>query len=441
MPILFVILLIGTFFGQIVEAADDQGELKKIVVLSRHGVRAPTQSDKVLSLWSQKAWPVWPVAKGDLTPRGARLVTAMWENLQPMLVEYGILQSGECPSEKKIYVRADVDERTKATAAAILKGIAPDCRLGFAVAKGPIDPLFHPVKAGLYRYDAIPAATAVLGMTNGGLERLQDEFSGALALLGRISGSPSASLCSRFALMPKCQLEDLPNAVSISADGSGIRLVGGLGVASSMAEIFLLEYGQWPDTPAGWGEVDGSVLSQLLPVHARIFDIVNRAPVVAWANGSSLLMEMANALLGSHPDERVNEASLVVFVGHDTNIANVGALLDFYWQAHGYPPNGIPPAGAIFLELWEKAGIQEVVARFYSQPPKALHAAFSDAHGSQKANIAEHAPKYVPVNSGATNLPVKMKVATFEEVVRKMTAGAPIATPEKPAFEYGAVAN
>lgn len=413
-----------------------ESELLKVVVLSRHGVRAPTQDAKVLSMWSQKTWPAWPVERGDLTPRGARLVTAMWGNLGEMFRKNGVLPMEGCPNGASIYVRADVDERTKATAAAILKGLAPDCRLPYAVSKDRIDPLFHPVKAGLYRYDAIPAATDVLLMTHGGLERLQDELAGAVAVLGQINGPPSSRLCSRFALMPKCELEDLPNAVSVSADGTNIRLVGGLGIASSLAEIFLLEYGEWPGEAAGWGQVDARVLGQILPIHSKIFDIVNRAPVVAWANGSSLLSEMSAALLGRHYDAAVNEAKLVIFVGHDTNIANVGGLLGLYWDSTGYPPNGIPPASALFLELWQREDKKEIVARFYSQPPKAIHAAFDDGSG-----LAAHAPDSVPVTQDEDGPPVGYNPDAFANLVTSRIAGAPLAPAQKPVLEYGEVSN
>lgn len=431
LALLFIALLLI-----IPDSVSAESELLKVVALSRHGVRAPTQDAKRLALWSQKPWPEWPVAAGDLTPRGARLVTAMWANLAEMLKANRILPDTACPPEKSVFVRADVDERTKATAAAILKGIAPDCRLGFAVSKDKIDPLFHPVKAGLYRYDAIPTAIDVLSMTHGGLERLQDEFSGAMTLMGRVTGPPASAICSRFALMPKCEIEDLPNAISVSADGYNVRLVGGLGIASSLAEIFLLEYGEWPNEAAGWGQVDGRVLSQILPIHSRVFDVINRAPVVAWANGSSLLAEMTAALLGKHHDQRANEAKLVVFVGHDTNIANVGGLLGFDWNPSGYPPNAIPPAGALFLELWQRDGAREIVARFYSQPPKALHEPFAETAG-----IREHAPKMVAVNSGGSSAQVRIGTETFANMVANKTEGAPMAPPQKPAFEYGEAEN
>ncbi|MBD5642129.1 MAG: histidine-type phosphatase [Desulfovibrio sp.] len=429
MPILLLLILLA--LPQPVFSGAQEAELEKIVVLSRHGVRAPTQPERVLSLWSDKTWPAWPVEAGDLTPRGAELVRAMWGALKPGLIAKGILPAGVCPPQNSVYIRADVDERTKATARAIIEGLGQDCKLGYAVMPGKIDPLFHPVKAGLYRFDAIPTAVDVLKMARGGLEGLQDELSGALELIGEISGPPSATLCSRFALMPKCELSDLPNSVSVTADGAGVRIMGSLGIGSSLAEIFLLEYAQWPNEAAGWGRVNARVLGQVMPVHSRVFNIVNRAAVVAWANGSALLNEMSAALLGEHADKRANEAKLVIFVGHDTNIANVGGLLDFAWQASGYPPNGIPPASALFLELWKIGGERQVRARFYAQTPAVLHQDFK----ADAEPVISHAATETMVKHG--DAPVSMSVSAFRQLVAKKTQGAPEVVGEDPGFVYG----
>ncbi|MDE7371027.1 MAG: histidine-type phosphatase, partial [Desulfovibrio sp.] len=266
-------------------AADDGGRLVKAVVLSRHGVRAPTQKHKILESWSQRVWPVWPVKRGDLTPRGGELVTAMWGNLGADFRKEGILPANLCQRPADVYVRADTDERTRATARALLDALAPDCRLGFAVTSDHVDPLFHPVKAGLYTFDPIGAATDILTMTNGGLGQLQDDLATPLALVGRISAPVSPELCSHFGLPQDCALSDIPNAVSVAPDGRDVGITGSLAIASSLAEIFLLEYGEWPGVAAGWGQVTAPTLRQVLPVHARVFDVVNRAPLVAWARG------------------------------------------------------------------------------------------------------------------------------------------------------------
>ncbi|MFR1533031.1 MAG: histidine-type phosphatase [Bilophila wadsworthia] len=83
--------------------------------MSRHGVRSPTQSSETLESWSRKDWPEWPVKRGELTPRGAKLVTAMWEQEAAFLREAGLLPSKGCPEAGTIAVRADRDQRTRVT--------------------------------------------------------------------------------------------------------------------------------------------------------------------------------------------------------------------------------------------------------------------------------------------------------------------------------------
>ena len=65
--------------------------LVKTVILSRHGIRSPKESDAVLRQWSTRAWPTWPGNQGDLTERGKELVKAQWAAMRPFLVENGLI--------------------------------------------------------------------------------------------------------------------------------------------------------------------------------------------------------------------------------------------------------------------------------------------------------------------------------------------------------------
>lgn len=429
--LLILLILVLSWPAQFSFADAARGKLLKIVALSRHGVRAPTEDKHILELWSQKVWPRWPVKKGDLTPRGSQLVTAMWMNLKDKLTEDGIISQDMCPSQNSIYIRADTDERTRATAAAILEGLGKNCKLGYAVLENTkIDPLFHPVKAGLYHFNPVSTATDILANAHGSLHNVQEEFANIINLIGTISGQPASKLCARFAAVANCQLADLPNAISVSPDGSSIKLMGSLDIASSMAEIFLLEYAQWPGQDAGWGQINARVLEEILPVHAKIFDVVNRAPLVAWARGSSLLTEINSALQGTHTDNRCNEAKLVVFVGHDTNIANLGSLMDLNWHAKPYPANGIPPASVLFFELWEKEGKKEIVVRFYAQPLKALH------KETGIDPVSDFAPEMTMVTTPSVAGEAKFDLEHFQKLVNFATEGAPIAPVVNPPLSY-----
>lgn len=437
MRLILLISLLVNFIGlpALADSLEQNNrKLIKIVALSRHGVRAPTESEKRLASWSQKTWPAWPVAKGELTMRGAELVTAMWENMRLLLISKGLFPDQACPPAKSIYIRADTDERTRATAYAMTLGLARGCSLGYAVMDEKIDPLFHPVKAGLYHFNAAKTAIDILAGSGGGLSALQARLIQPLELLDSIIGSPSPQLCNRFTFTPDCKLTDLPNAVSVSSDGTDVQLIGSLSIASSIIEIFLLEYGQWPGEGAGWGMVNSQVLSQLLPVHSTVFDLVNRTSQIAWARGGFLLNEMTKALQGTHSDPKVNEARLVVFVGHDTNIANLGSLLGLDWKVDKYPENGIPPASVLFLELWENGGNREVRASFYAQPMEALHSNMESPYNDFY--------KFRPVEGTVTSPPLAgeavFNLDKFVNHVMSVTRDAPTVVQKAPGFMYTA---
>ena len=97
--------------GGAAEQGGGDAKLLKMVVLSRHGVRSPTQSSETLESWSRKDWPEWPVKRGELTPRGAKLVTAMWEQEAAFLREAGLLPSKGCPEAGTIAVPIGISVR------------------------------------------------------------------------------------------------------------------------------------------------------------------------------------------------------------------------------------------------------------------------------------------------------------------------------------------
>ena len=148
--------------GIAAQQGDDQPRLMKVVALSRHGVRSPTQAPDTLSQWSTRNWPQWPVPRGFLTPRGARLVTAMWEDMRGQMLNLGLLPDSVCPPPGKVFVRADVDQRTRATAKALLDGLCPGGGQTYAVSSQTPDPLFHPVQAGFQRFDPASVAASIM---------------------------------------------------------------------------------------------------------------------------------------------------------------------------------------------------------------------------------------------------------------------------------------
>ena len=107
------------------------GKLVKMVVVSRHGVRSPLEANSALAAWTNgRAWPEWPTGRpGLLTDRGGELAALMGGYYRVHAAQAGLVPAGGCPASSSVFIRADVDERTVATAQAIARGFAPDCRI------------------------------------------------------------------------------------------------------------------------------------------------------------------------------------------------------------------------------------------------------------------------------------------------------------------------
>ena len=349
--------------------APDHSVLLKTVILMRHGVRAPTQTSETLREWSGRPWPAWPVARGELTTRGAELVRLLWKTEGERLRAQGLLPSGRL-SKADVLVLADLDQRTRATAQALLQGLAPSQDLPVHVNNTPApDPLFHPVKARLCAFNAAAIAAEI---TPERIHALAEDLAPQLDDLGSILGPAAPDWCARYRLTTPCHVTSTPSRLLFTQDRHNVNLDGGLSAASSAAELFLLEYGQWNQN-AAWGNLDATQLSLLLRVHTDTFNLINRTPSVAAARGSALLDAMLKSLAGSHPDPAFNTAKLVVFVVHDTNLANIGSLLDLHWQLPGYPADDIPPASLLALSLWQTPQGLQVSADYATQSLATLH--------------------------------------------------------------------
>src|SRR4051812_29939701 len=51
--------------------AEANFSLEKVVLIERHGIRAPTKAPATYAKYAAEAWPDWPVAPGELTAHGA----------------------------------------------------------------------------------------------------------------------------------------------------------------------------------------------------------------------------------------------------------------------------------------------------------------------------------------------------------------------------------
>lgn len=353
-------------------AATSSYHLSKVVMLTRHGVAAPV-ADGQLPRISGKAWPQWPVAPGQLSDRGALLLTAQWAELRTLYIEAGLLPIQK--TETRVFVRADNSPRSRGSAEALLRGLTPGTLPAYAVVDVDPDPLFEPVRAGLVIFDPAGTAQAVLDNIRGDLFQFRDVLTEPLALLDQLTGPLPAEVCGSLNLSGACRLTDMSPSISIMDRGRRVEIRGGLGMGAHLVDLLVQEYAQWPQQDAAWGLADAAALRKLLPLHSEVFNALHRTPLLAAIYGGPLLRDMATALYSRHADPRLNEASCAVFVGNDANLAAVGALLGIEWQASGFPPNALPPNTVLVMELWKNpGGASQVRFRVFLQSLDFMHA-------------------------------------------------------------------
>jgi 4-phytase/acid phosphatase len=383
------------------------GELKLVVALFRHGVRAPLRN--LGTNHSNQAWPSlgdWGADKwGYLTLHGSQAVN----NLGAYYGGYYWSAFGD-GNGFKAYLWADsLDQRARATAEALSVGMQTagvDVRVEYLQPAGTTDSLFHPFTANC---GTPPPDTkhlqAIATYINGHLSEWLSEFatttrdphllSDIYFILG--CNNPETDTCQQ----PLKQITDHATAWAppaprgsfsspikwggqFPATPTPIPTDGQFPYASTATEAFLLEYANGMDIEkVGWNKVidkqTGSTdkLCQLLRLHEFYFDKTERdlnktAPdlYLAGIQGSNLVREIRDQLnkvvknpsSGDCPRPS-GDSRFVGLVGHDTNLANVQTLLNVKWSfdkdqqlpadIRKLPDNDALPAGALVFELRE----------------------------------------------------------------------------------------
>ena len=280
-----------------VSAAPSACQLSKVVMLTRHGVAAPAD-DNQLPRITGKAWPQWPVGPGQLSPRGARLLTAQWASLRALYLQAGLLPAQK--TESRVFVRADNTPRSRGSAEALLRGLTPGTLPAYAVLNLDPDPLFEPVQAGLAIFDPAETALAVLDHINGDFSQFWESLGEPMSLLDQLTGPLTAEVCNSINLPGGCRLSDMVPTISIMDMGRRVEIRGGLGLGSLLVDRLVQEYAQWPQQDAAWGQANAAALRKLLPIRSEIFNALHRTPLVAGIYGGPLLRDMALALYSQH---------------------------------------------------------------------------------------------------------------------------------------------
>jgi len=277
-------------------------QIERAVVLSRHGVRAPTRPNAELDRTAATAWPAWPVPPGFLTPRGEELMRLMGTYYRVLYGGRGLVQADNCPAPGTLAAWTDTDQRTRASGAAILAGMYPRCanlplrnQADFDVP----DPLFRPQPTAACPMDAAATRAAILARVGGSFASVHRDYAPQLSMMQSV-------LCpndTTETAVPggRCGNAGLATQVETNAKGS-VWLSGPLGLASTAAEAFLMQSAEgMPGDQVAWGRLaHPAALGELMSLHLIATDLTARTRAIARQQGSNMLAQIVAVLKNGH---------------------------------------------------------------------------------------------------------------------------------------------
>lgn len=333
--------------------------LDRVVLVQRHGVRAPTQSPEMLAEWSARGWPRWPVAPGQLTERGGQVVAMIAGGIRKHYVAQGLLPAGACPSSDVVVWADSKDDRTRDSGQQLAAQLAPGCGLPMqSGTPGAKDSLFDSV-GGSCTLDAAEGTAAMRA---------------ALGPDGDLADAPSKAAIPAIFRILRPDAAAPAQASTFRVDPDKIVISGPLAIAAPSGEIFLLEYANnMPAAEIAWGGANTApALAPLLAPRNRLSELTRRLPYLAVRQGAGMARAMLAVLSGEARTAApaiAADVKLVAFAGHDDNLSNMAGVFGVDWTLPGQP-DATAPATAFALERRRDAATGNVTVAlrlFYAE--------------------------------------------------------------------------
>lgn len=317
--------------------------LDKVVSLTRHGVRPQTNTAKLDKATGLK-WPKFLVSDGHLTGHG---YTGMWQQGQYLIDQWQseglhIKQGQQCPNPQSYFLWSSPSQRIKASAKAVSDGMFAGCGIMPTSVKAKYGPLFE-----LYHlHQAHPDHKVMkqqIMVRMGSPEQASMRYKDSVALLKRTVCAPHS-----------CKFLDKPWGVHFKSTGKP-ALDGPGKYGATIGETIRLQYSDnlpLKDVAFGHGN-NAKAVKALMSLHAAQYNLALDTPEFASHSGSLLMRQILSALSAKtsfatkYPGDPRLTRPLVMFFGHDTNVAEIQTMLGFNWILNGYPKNDIPPGGTL----------------------------------------------------------------------------------------------
>ena len=298
-------------------------QLKQVVVLSRHNIRAPVSTNgSVLESVTPHTWFAWTSGPSELSLRGGELETLMGQYFRKWLVKAGLIVENEIPRHGQMRFYANSMQRTIATAQYFSSGMLPVANIKIEHRYRPsrMDPVFTPQFVFISEAFKKMALEQILKMAgvdeikNIG-ENLTDEYK----ILEKVLDFRHSQFAKDRQLVhfPTNDLEIILSAYEEPA------MRGSLKVAQQASDALILQYYEVSDgEKASFGHklqmADWQTLAQ---INEAYIDVLVTAPAVAVHVAHPLLKELLKEINNKH-------RKFTFLCGHDSNLASVLAALE-----------------------------------------------------------------------------------------------------------------
>lgn len=297
-------------------------DLKEVVVLSRHNIRAPLSGkDSILGKATTHQWIDWSANPSELTSRGGVLESIMGQYFRKWLEKENLIKEGECLNKDEMNIYANSMQRTIATAEYFSSGFSPTCGIEISHRFSPskMDPVFFPRLTKLTPEFEQKALEQINHLDNkNSLKELTESLKPAFELIEKVMDLNNSPACKEEKI---CKLDDFDTKMIFKLNAEP-NLSGSLKLATRIADALILQYFETPDDKkAAFGHSlstqDWEKISQVKDVYG---DILFATPIVAANVAHPLLVYMRDEL-------QAKDRKLTYLVGHDSNMSSVTKAL------------------------------------------------------------------------------------------------------------------
>ena len=328
-------------------------QLEKVVIFSRHNLRAPMASDKKkVDAMTPHTWFTPDAKAGELSKRGGILETMMGQYFREYLEKEGLSDADGWQEKGLVRFMADSSERTVATARYFAAGLLPDTSVSIVYRKplGPVDSMFATkIPSGLSTksMDTIRKNAETHGacLLEENKENLASDYGELEQVLGvKRSKAWKEGRFSGFRM---------GDTVLTYEAGKKPRMAGSLKLAHSLSDFLLIRYYETEDDEiAAFGHTmdrkDWEKIGNLKDLYGQV---LYSSPSLAKAIGTPLLHLISR--------EMGNQRKLTYICGHDSNISILMAALDVCpYELPESLEKKVPFGLKMVIEKW-KSGTRE----------------------------------------------------------------------------------